>query len=181
MRRLCADMVARLPQLSHLDLERILVAFGHARKRTSHGLYASLTPLRFRHGSLTEKRRGRLYAVQRVLDHQGREMLYILTFYLPRFMELSFDDKLITVLHELWHISPDFNGDLRRHPGRCYAHTHSQRGYDAEMAGLAQQWLASGPPPELYDFLRGSFADLLARHGRIHGAKIRRPRLVPLP
>lgn len=181
LRRLCADMVARLPQLSHIDLDRILVAFGQTRKQTAHGLYASLTPLRFRNGSLTEKRRGRLYTVQRVFDQRGREMFYILTFYLPRFMELDFRAKLVTILHELWHVSPDFNGDLRRHPGRCYAHTHSQQGYDAEMDRLAQQWLASTPPAVLYDFLRGSFADLIAQHRRIHGVKIRRPKLVPLP
>ena len=181
LRRLCVDMVARLPQLSHIDLERILVTFGQARKRTSYGLYASLTPLRFRNGSLTEKRRGRLYTVQRVYDQRGREMLYILTFYLPRFMELGFRAKLITILHELWHVSPECNGDLRRHPGRCYAHTQSQQGYDTEMDRLVEQWLATTPSAVLYDFLHGSFADLIAQHRRIHGVKIRRPKLVPLP
>ena len=181
VRRLSADMVARLPQLSHIDLEKILVAYGQTRKQTSHGLYASLTPLRFRDGSLTERRRGRLYTVQRVFDQRGREMLYILTFYLPRFMELGFRAKLITILHELWHVSPEFNGDLRRHPGRCYAHTHSQQGYDAEMDRLAEQWLATAPSTALYDFLLGSFGDLIAQHRRIHGVRIRRPKLVPLP
>jgi hypothetical protein len=181
MRRLCADMIARLPPLAHIDLDRVLVTFGQARKRTSHGLYASLTPLRFRNGSLTEKRRGRLYTVQRVFDHQGREFLYILTFYLPRFMDLGFQAKLVTVLHELWHVSPDFNGDLRRHAGRCYVHTHSQQGYDAEMERLAGRWLADGPAPELYGFLRFNFPELIQNHGRIHGTKVRRPKLVPLP
>jgi hypothetical protein len=181
MRLICADMVARLPQLAHLNIGRMLVCFGQSRKRSAYGLYASLTPLRFRGGALTERRRGRLYAVQHVFDHQHREYLYILTFYLPRFMDLSLRAKLVTVLHELWHVSPEFNGDLRRHPGRCYAHTHSQQGYDSEMEKLADEWLGAGPPESLYAFLRGNFAELVAQHGRIHGQRVRRPKLVPLP
>ena len=73
------------------------------------------------------------------------------SFYLPRFMNLDFREKLITVLHELWHISPDFNGDIRRHAGRYHAHTHSQAEYDAEMGVLADRWLRSRPPDELWE------------------------------
>ena len=82
------------------------------------------------------RRRTGGYTIQRLFDSKGQEFLYILTFYLPRFMDLSFREKLITVFHELWHISPQFDGDLRRHPGRCYAHTSSQKEYDAEMEVL---------------------------------------------
>ena len=46
------------------------------------------------------------------------------------------------MLHELWHISPDFDGDIRRHAGRYHAHTHSQAEYDDEMGLLADRWLA---------------------------------------
>jgi hypothetical protein len=179
MRQMCADMVSRLPQLNHVALDRVLVAFAQARKRTSCGTYASLTPLRFRNGAMTEQRRGRWYAVQRVFDRHGREMLYVLNFYLPRFMDLEFKAKLVTVLHELWHISPEFNGDLRRHAGRCFAHTHSQREYDAEMEELADQWLAAAPPEAVYRFLQGNFVQLITHHGRIVGTKIHRPKLIP--
>ena len=117
MRGLCADMVQRLPALHHVQMDQVLVCFAQARKRQSFGMYASLTPLRFHDGALTTHRRGQLFMLQRLFDPHGRELLYILTFYLPRFMDLPFHDKLITVLHELWHISPQFNGDLRRHPG----------------------------------------------------------------
>ena len=132
MRGVCQDAAARLPELAHIDLALIAVSFSQARRRVSYGLQASLTPLRFQHGSLTTRCRGRELAVQRVHDAAGREMLYILTFYLPRFLDAPFREKLITVFHELWHISPEFNGDLRRHHGRCYAHTHSQEKYDEQ-------------------------------------------------
>lgn len=180
MRDVCGDMVSRLPQLAHIDLGRVAFSFCQARNRTTWGLYASLTPLRFKGGALTEFRRRRRYTIQRLYDRDGREMLYILSFYLPRFMDLSFDEKLVTVLHELWHISPAFDGDLRRHEGRCYAHTHSQAEYDAQMAVFARQWLALGPPEPVWGFLRMSFEELLRSQGRVIGVRIPRPKLIPV-
>lgn len=180
MRRLCEDIVTRTPQFAHVDLDRVAVSFAQTRKLTSYGLHASLTPMRFEGGALTCRRHGQDYSVQRLYDQRGREYLYILTFYLPRFMNLGFHDKLITVFHELWHVSPDFDGDLRRHDGRCYAHTHSQKQYDAEMDRLARDWLADSPPRHLYEFLESNFAQLRARHGRVFGVKISRPKLLPI-
>jgi Putative phage metallopeptidase len=178
IRRLCEDMVGRLEELSHVEMSRVAVSFCQTRKAVPHGMFASLTPLRFAGGAATTIRRGRPHAIQRVYDASGREMLYILSCYLPRFQNLDFREKLITVLHELWHISPDFSGDIRRHAGRYHAHTHSQAEYDDQMGQLADRWLASGPADELFAFLRDDFRQLAARHGGIVGVKIRRPRIV---
>jgi hypothetical protein len=180
MRSVAADMIERLPDLAHIDLTRICVAFTQARKAGPHGLQASLTPLRFPKGAREGIKRGRRYRVQEVYDQEQREMLYILTFCLPRFMDLDFREKLITVLHELWHISPDFDGDIRRHAGRCYAHTHSQKEYDAEMGRLADTWLAQSPPESLYLFLQQDFAGLWHLHGGLFGTRVSRPRLIPV-
>jgi hypothetical protein len=107
-------------------------------------------------------------------------MLYILSFYLPRFHDLPFREKLITILHELWHISPQFDGDLRRHAGRCHVHTRSQREYDAAMGLLADRWLAMNPCRTLFEFLERDFRQLLAEHGAIHGSRIPVPKLIPV-
>lgn len=179
IRRLCEDMVGRLPELAHIDMGRVAVTFCQTRKSVPHGMFASLTPLRFAGGELTMIRRGRPHVIERVCDLAGREMLYILSFYLPRFQNLDLREKLITVLHELWHISPDFSGDIRRHNGRYHAHTHSQAEYDEEMGRLADRWLALGPPENLWRFLRDDFRQLASRHGGIVGMKIRRPRILP--
>ena len=180
MRRLCDDMVRRVPELAHIDLTRVAFSFCQARKAVRHGLYASLTPLRFAGGQTETVRRGRRWGIQRLKDSSGLEMLYILNFYLPRYLELHFPEKLTTVVHELWHISPQFDGDLRRFGGRCYAHSGSQRSYDAHAAALAQRWLAAGPATCLYEFLRFNFRDLATRHGRVYGRKIPAPKLFPL-
>ena len=180
MRRLIADMVTRLPELRHIDLDRVAISFSQARKRVTYGLQATLTPMRFENGALRGERRGRWFEVQQLLDTQGREMLYILSFYLPRFMDVDFDEKLVTIFHELWHISPYFDGDIRRHPGRCYAHTHSQEEYDAKMARLAKRWLDEAPPEELYTFLHLDFSQLQHQWGRVYGLKITQPKLIPV-
>jgi Putative phage metallopeptidase len=180
IRLVCEDMVARLPEFQHIDMGRVVVGFCQARRAVPHGIFASLTPLRFKDGAQIAIRRGRPHSIQRVCDSAGREMLYILNVYLPRFQNLDFREKLITVLHELWHISPRFDGDIRRHTGRYHAHTHSQAAYDAEMGHFADQWLRQSPPPELWAFLQDDFHGLSRRHGGIVGVRIRRPRILPV-
>jgi hypothetical protein len=180
MRVVCEDLVARLPDLSHIDLSRVAIAFCQTRKRVSHGLYASLTPMRFQDGSLVTRRSGRWYTLQRLYDARNREQLYILNFYLPRFMDVGLREKISTIIHELWHVSPAFNGDIRRHNGRCYAHTGSQDAYDAKMDTMADQWLGLAPPHSVYRFLRLSFPELQAAYGGVIGTRVRHPKLIPL-
>jgi hypothetical protein len=178
-RRLCADIAARCEPLGHIDPDRLLFAVTQARNGQAHGLQARVTPLRFPHGRLTRQRRGVTYQVQRYfLD--SCEFLYLVTFCLPRFLDQGFDDKLITLFHELFHVSPAFDGDLRRHEGRYALHSHSQRDYDERMAGLARAYLAGKPDPALHAFLRLDFRQLLARHGSVVGVVVPRPKLIPL-
>ena len=106
-------------------------------------------------------------------------MLYLLNFYLPRFLELGFREKLTTIAHELLHIGPGFDGDLRRFSGRCYAHSHRQGRFDAHAERLAEQWLAAGPEEPLYAFLRMDFRQLQVLHGGIYGRRIAVPKLLP--
>jgi hypothetical protein len=179
VRRLCADIVRRSEPLRHVDVDRLLFAVTQARTGRKHGLQARVTPLRFRDGHLVRQRRGVMYQVQRYFVG-GHEYLYLVTFCLPRFLDQDFDDKFITLFHELFHISPEFNGDLRRHEGRYALHSHSQRVYDRHMAGLARDYLAGRPDPELHAFLRLNFGQLHERHGSVTGIMVPRPKLIPV-
>jgi hypothetical protein len=172
-------MVARVEELAHIDLDRVAIRYCQTRKAVSHGIQASLTPLRFQEGSLYTTRRRRKWTIERLTDASGREMLYLLSFYLPRFQQLPFEEKLITVFHELWHIGPAFDGDIRRLPGRCHVHSARQCEYDAEMKKLADKWLALDPPRALHDFLHLDFRQLAQTHGGVYGLRIRTPRLIP--
>ncbi len=179
VRRVLADIVSRCPELGHVDVARVLLAVTQARSRRVHGLQARVTPLRFARGELTRQRRGVTYQVQRYFVAE-MEYLYLMTFCLPRFLEQDFDDKLVTLVHELYHIGPAFDGDLRRHEGRYQLHTARQCAYDRKMAELARAYLASRPDPALYGFLRLNFAQLQYRHGAVLGVIVPRPRIIPL-
>jgi hypothetical protein len=178
VRRLCADMVRHCPELAHIDVSRILFAMTQARSPRSNGLQARVTPLRFQGGSLTCRRPDGRFQIQRyVVD--DREMLYLVTFCLPRFLDRDFADKFVTLFHELYHISPAFEGDLRRE-GRYALHAHGKKEYDRHMAHLARAYLANGADRSCHDFLRLNFAQLAHRHGKVHAVVVPRPRLIRL-
>ncbi|MEQ8846941.1 hypothetical protein [Botrimarina sp.] len=181
MTRLCRDLCRRVEELSHIDMDRVAVGYRQARTRATHGLQASLTPLRFEGGATTGRVRRRWYACPRVVAPCGRECLYLLNFYLPRFFDHPLEERLTTVVHELWHVSPGMDGDLRRHEGRCYAHGPRQKGYDANAARLGRKWLAADPPADLFTLLESDFAELLASHGAVVGDRYATPKMAPLP
>jgi predicted metallopeptidase len=180
MRLLCDDIVSRLPAFDHIRLDQVAITFAQARRRVSHGLQAKLTPMRFEKGSLVTHRAGRAWTLERLYDGD-REMLYILTFYLPRFLDHSLREKMITVFHELYHVSPAFDGDIRRMDGRYHVHSHSQQEYDREMDALVEEYFRRSPPAERLEFLRLNFRALCARYGSVVGKRVRSPRLIEVP
>jgi hypothetical protein len=179
MRRLVADIAQRVPELAHIDVSRLLVSFTPSRNRSKFGLQARVTPMRFRGGAELRRYRGVPYGVQRYTV-DGRDILYVVTFCLPRFLDQPFEEKLITVFHELYHIGPDFDGDLRRHPGRYSVHSHSKREYDSRMAELVQPYLDGHPEPGRFEFLRNRYAELWKQHGGVFGVVVPRPKLYPV-
>jgi len=176
---LVADIAARFEPLRHLDVSRIFFAFTQSRNHRIHGLQARVTPLRFHDGDLIRQHRGVPFQVQRFF-HDHREILYVVTFCLPRFLNRDFDDKFVTIFHELFHISPLFDGDLRRHEGRCSIHTSSQKRYDQEMTAMARDYLNGGADSRLHGFLRLNFSQLRHRHGAVVGHVVPRPKIIPM-
>jgi hypothetical protein len=176
MAALCADVAARCPTLAHIDPTALLYSFTPGKPGKS-GLLARVSPLRFAGGTLYRRHRGRTYQVQRYFVN-GREVLYVVAFCLPRFLDLPFDEKLVTVFHELFHIGPRFDGDLRRFDGRCQFHTGSKKKYDAHMGELVRAYLADHPRPEVFAFLYRTAAQLWADHGGVYAVKVPRPKMV---
>lgn len=180
MRELCQDICQRMPDdYGHIRMDHVAIAFAQARRRVPYGLQAKLTPMRFANGSLTEQRQGRQWTIRRLFNGE-HEVLYILTFYLPRFLDHPPLEKLVTTLHELYHIGPSFNGDIRRFDGRYHVHSHSQREYDRLMEHHARAYLARRPAQRIRAFLDKSFSELERAHGRVHGVKVPIPKLIPL-
>lgn len=181
LREVVTDIVGTLEELKHVDLERTIVAVSQARQQSKHGVYASCLPLRFEGGSRETVIRKVRYRMPEVRNPAGVEALYILYFMLPRFHEeTDYAEKLATVIHELYHISPLFNGDLRRFPGKNYAHGHSRERYHAAMRVLASKYLDQSPRADTHEFLKLPFAELTRRPGGLVVSCIEKPRLIPV-
>lgn len=178
LRRLCGDIATRCDTFAHLDLSAMLFTFCPSRASARHGLLARVTPLRFRDGILYRRRNGRVFQVQRYFAN-GTEQRYIVTFCLPRFLDLPFEQKLVTVFHELYHVGPKFDGDIRRHEGRYAVHTHSKKEYDERMGELARRYLNGHPEPRVFGFLHATFAELWDHFGGVYGVTVPQPKMVP--
>ena len=183
LERLIADVTARCPELQHVAPERLLVCVSSGRPGVG-GSLAKIHPLRFAGGekSVTSRRgRRRVLCTMPTLTHQGEEILYVIYFLVPRFLELSFREKLITVFHELYHISPACDGDIRRFPGRNYAHGSSTKIYNAQMGVLVDAYLERLPELSRLSFLEGNLAALRERHGAIVARRLQAPRICVSP
>jgi len=159
-------------------MNRVAVGFSQTKNSEPFGIFASATPLRFKNGEPFYESRGRLWTVQRYFRPDGLECLYILYFYVPRFIELPLSQKLDTIIHELYHVNPLFNGDLRRFAGRRFAHGSKKR-YDQIVHRLVQYWLKQDPPSDLWEFLCYNYRDLTAKYGKLSGTRIPAPRIIP--
>ena len=180
LERLIADIVGRMEEFGHIDPARLLVCVAATRGSGVHGTYAKIHPLRFAGGvASTRMKRGRrtVTCTLPAITHQGREVLYLVYFLVPRFFNLSRREKLITVFHELYHVSPAFDGDIRRFSGRNYAHGSSTKRYNAHMATLVDAYLARRGDDPLPDFLASTMSELRSRHRVIVARRMRAPRI----
>jgi hypothetical protein len=184
LERLIADVVRRLDEFAHIDPTRLLVCITGTRGGGVQGMYAKIHPLRFAGGARSRVlRRGRrtVTATFPAVTHQGKEILYLIYFLTPRFFDLSLREKLVTIFHELYHISPACDGDIRRFPGRTYAHGSSTRRYNQRMGELVDAYLARLADPGPLHFLDGTLAELRSRHPALVGRKLTAPRLTLTP
>lgn len=180
VRATCEDIAFRLSDFAHVDMSKVAVSFCQTRVDSNYGIYASMTPLRFQRGERNTRKGGKDWTIQRIITPSGEEYLYLLYIYAPRFIDLGLSEKLETLVHELYHIGPLFDGDLRRFKGRCFAHGSSRKKYDATVRVFVRKWLDLNPPPEVWDYLRFNFTTMKERFGQIHGVRIAAPKIIPV-
>lgn len=177
MECLIGEIVQNVSELSSIRLESIAIGATENRSRSRAGVLAYVVPLRFKHGSPVElRRRGKrwVHFYRKPFYREGVEILYLINFLLPRFLSLGFEMKLETVVHELYHISPFFNGDLRRFKGRSF-HGNSLREYDNAVRAMVKRFLAAPHNPKSYDFLRLSLRQLKYRHSQLKWNRVKEP------
>jgi predicted metallopeptidase len=142
LRELIRDMARRMPEFAHIKASRILVVAGEAR-RASRG---TVKPLAFSGSRSTDKLTGRRKPIVRI---GGRRMLYSITLRPLFFRQSSPQARIETVLHELFHISPDFDGTL----DRARRHARMGKAFAAELRPLVRRYLKECP-----DRLRAAFS-----------------------
>jgi predicted metallopeptidase len=136
-RKIVADMVRKLPELSHVRASRILFVAGEARR----GSRATIRPL----GG-----KGRAHVALK-----GRRALYCITLRPKFFRSSTPEQRIATLLHELLHISPRFDGLL--HPERRHASVPKAR-FEALLRPLVRRYLTAADPALL---------SALAHHGEV--------------
>ena len=194
---LMADIVARVPTLSFIDMRRVLVfarfgRSGHAGPvATCHSLSLPDSEPGYyfwrdrTSGAITRRSEWFVARSPKVIV-DGQSFDYLISFSLPRFCDQALRRsrkerfyrratdcwvaKLDTVIHELYHIDPEHNGIRRvdRADGTCSSNAHSPQ-FFADVAEMVSQYLDSHPNPATYDFLMHDFEGLQAKHGEVVG------------
>lgn len=180
LERLIADIVVRHGAFSHIDPSRLLICLNSARGGVSSGIYAKIHPLRFEGGEMEQTiQRGRsnYRCIMPKLTSKGTDLLYVIYFTIPRFMDRGARDKLVTVFHELYHISPQFDGDLRRFPGKNFAHGSSTKKYNALMGKFVDEYLAGPEATAAAAFLDHDMKGLKESYRVIVGRRMKMPKI----
>ncbi|MBN2400934.1 MAG: hypothetical protein JXN64_00900 [Spirochaetes bacterium] len=129
---LIREISARSQFFSHIDPDKVVVCLGSNKKNGRGAIYGKLVPLKFQHGSEVLTFRGRYYTIPEIINN-GVPQLYAVYFYIPKFFNLSAEEKLNVIFHELYHISPEFNGDIRRMGNVKKAHGSSKKRFDSNF------------------------------------------------
>jgi hypothetical protein len=194
------DIVERVPTLSFIDANRILV-FGRQGRSQSDGAFATCHCLSLpasepgyyfwkdrASGELT--RRTEWFVTKSpAVEVEGAPIDYMISFTLPRFCDQTLTrsgkdahypgegnwiGKLDTVVHELYHIDPAKPGirQMERADGTYSANCHGGRFFD-DVVAMVKAYLASKPDPQVYEFLKYNFVELRERFGGVAGTAFR--------
>jgi len=134
------DLAVRLPEFAHLVPAKVLVVAGEARR----GSRGSVKPLAFARG----KSRDRSGARKPVVRVDGRRMLYCVTLRPLFFRDSRPEQRLETLLHELYHVSPAFDGTLD--PVRRHARMGGT--FSRRLRPVVRRYLRQCPPEVLAPF-----------------------------
>jgi hypothetical protein len=197
---LARDVIARVPALSYIDPDELLI-FARYGRSGAEGAFAtchciSLPPTepgyyywRDRQSGQITRRSHWFVTKSPQVFVAGTRITYLISFALPRFCNQTMHGsrkahfygrvpgwlaKLDTIVHELYHIDPTQPG-IRRvqlNDGSVAAGSHGAD-FLENVAAMVRQYLASGPDPATYEFLRYDFAELEQRYGGVMATTFR--------
>jgi hypothetical protein len=134
VKRLIRDVARTLPEFSHIRASRVLVVAGEARRASR----ASIRPAQVRERDALQRPGARKPEIRVA----GKRILYVVTLRPLWFVGSTAEQRIATVLHELYHASLRFDGTL--HAGRRHALLPRSR-YDARIRRLRDRYHAQVP------------------------------------
>ena len=144
------DLAVRSPEFAHLVAARVLVVAGEARR----GSRGSVKPLAFARA----KSRDHSGVRKPVVRVDGRRMLYCVTLRPLFFRDSRPEQRIETLLHELYHVSPAFDGTLD--PARRHARLGGK--FSRRFRPLLRRYLRDCPPDVLAPFAHHGPVRILA-------------------
>lgn len=196
---LMSDIVRRVPDLSHVPVDRLLVFARRGRAGacgpnatihclgtppTEPGYYFWTDPAT----GLMTRRTPWFVSRWPEVSVNGTSMAYMISVGLPRFAEQPAASKrqryfdlppwvcrLDTVVHELFHVAPDAQGlrEMTLPDGSLDERTHPPAFFDA-VELLVREYLATEPDPAVLAVVRDDMDTLVARHGQLLATAFRR-------
>jgi len=160
LNELIKDISEKVGELSYIDSEQVAVGFKRSRESAVEEVWAEITGLEDEYNGTIQRREGRIekYFASKNLMVNGIPIKYVVDLYVPVFFSLSFKEKLSTVFHELYHINPKFDGNLRFFKGKGYKHGPSLEKYDKYMEYLVEKYMRLSP--QAAEFLNKCHSEL---------------------
>jgi hypothetical protein len=135
VKRLVRDLAARVPELSHVRSSRVLIVAGEARR-------ASRATIRPAHFKETRARAGAGKREKPLIRVKGRKILYVITLRPLWFLASTPRERIGTIVHELYHASPRWDGTLHR--GRRHSRLPLAK-YNRRVRSLLDRYLEVAP------------------------------------
>lgn len=159
------DMIRHIPDFGNIEPSRILISSTPSRTPDKRGMWACVLPMRFENGKKIKfERYGKTRlkvsitlptnSIRKIHPAPKEHFLYFMYISTPRFYSLTLNEKVETLIHELYHINPDFDGDLRRFRGCTYMHGPSLSAFDKKVRELKHRYLKRTRAKRLLDTLR---------------------------
>ncbi len=175
LKDIVAEIAHRAPSFAHIDPKKLHICISSNRNNGRGATFGKLVPLKFKGGQELMYYRGRCYTIPRVVQDDTR-ILYLIYFYSPRFFDLSAQEKLRVIFHELYHINPDFDGDIRRFGKSGSAHGNSKKKFDLRFEMELREFLVQIAATPHWDFLAMDTAALFASYDRVVSHRMRTPK-----
>lgn len=173
------EMIIRTPEFRGYDINRMLICCASNRSDSRGGIYGKLVPLKFEGGSDIINFHGRTYTIPKII-HNNIEIRYLIYYYHPKFFDISAREKVNVMFHELYHISPDFNGDIRRMGKFKKTHGHSKKSFEEKYLDYAEEFYSYVKETPYHAFLEMSSRDLQNSFKKIKCRRMKTIKPVPV-